>query len=213
MPERGQEIPVGASRRSRKQDGYRRSSITFRATTQNKAVRAAGNLLINTTSVSWFRRSRGRECDVTRSECASRGCAGGGRITAGEQGLSRIPRPPQDRQIALREFLARSPATAAEAADHHGVSQSSISRLIDQSGSSILVVGRARATRYLALREVFDLGSSFPIYEVREDGSSAQLGILHAVLPAASFHFTSRRSQTTLTCMAGTFLSSPEASG
>jgi hypothetical protein len=102
-----------------------------------------------------------------------------------------MPSRQSRRQAALRDFLARGPSTAAEAAAHLGISQSSFSRLVDESGSALLIVGRARATRYMARRDVFDLGSSVPIYEIAEDGSSSRLGILHAVLPAPAFHFES----------------------
>jgi hypothetical protein len=94
------------------------------------------------------------------------------------------------RQAELRAFLARGPSNAVDAAAHLGIHQSAFSRLVQESRSQLLIVGRARATRYMARRQVFDLGDAFPIYEVSEDGGARRLGILHAVLPHA-FYFES----------------------
>ncbi len=49
------------------------------------------------------------------------------------------------------------------------------------------MIGRGRATQYLARREVFDLGKALPIYEIGEDGSSRKLAVLNPVLPHAFF--------------------------
>jgi hypothetical protein len=92
----------------------------------------------------------------------------------------------------LRAFLAvRGPARASEAAEHLGVSQATFSRLVESCGPDVLTIGRARATRYLASREILDLGRSVPLFEVREDGTSRRLGTLHGVLPGSSFYFES----------------------
>ena len=53
--------------------------------------------------------------------------------------------------------------------------------------TDLLVIGRGRSTRYLARREVFDLGRSLPIFEIRKDGSARRLATLHAVLPRAFY--------------------------
>jgi hypothetical protein len=96
----------------------------------------------------------------------------------------------ETRKGELRAFLARGPATAADAAAHLGIDQSSFSRLVKECQSDVLVVGRARSTRYMARREVFDLGRELPVYEIAEDGGARQLGALHPVLPGA-FYFES----------------------
>jgi hypothetical protein len=88
----------------------------------------------------------------------------------------------------LRAFLARGPARAADVASHLKLSQPVFSRLVDSLRDELLVLGRARATRYLARREIFDLGPTLPVYEIQEDGSARHLAQLHAVLPHA-FHF------------------------
>jgi len=95
----------------------------------------------------------------------------------------------EDGRAALRAFLAASgPARAAEAMAHLGISHTSFTRLLEASGSDVLAVGRARATRYLASRSIPDLGRSLPTFEVLDDGGSRLLGRLHAVLPGSSFY-------------------------
>jgi hypothetical protein len=95
-----------------------------------------------------------------------------------------------DRTGELRSFLAvHGPARAAEAMAHLGVSHSAFSRLLGSCGPEILTVGRARATRYLASREIPELGRSVPVFEVLADGGARRLGTLHAVLPGSSFYF------------------------
>ena len=50
-------------------------------------------------------------------------------------------------------YLARGPTTAADATRHLQISQPVFSRLVARSRDDLLVVGRARATRYAAYRD------------------------------------------------------------
>lgn len=62
-----------------------------------------------------------------------------------------------------------------------GVSQPSFSRLVAQANASdetVLAIGRARATRYAAVRSVRGLGHLFPLYRVATDGRLVRLGNL-----------------------------------
>ena len=57
--------------------------------------------------------------------------------------------------------------------------------------NDLLVVGRARATRYALRRDIHKVGSSFPIYEILDDGSCREAAILHAIHPKG-FYIESR---------------------
>ena len=98
--------------------------------------------------------------------------------------------PPNADHDSLRAFLAANgPARAASLMSHFGISHASLSRLLASAGHEVLSVGRARATRYLASREILDVGRSVPVFEVLEDGTSRRMGALHGVLPGSSFYF------------------------
>jgi HipA-like C-terminal domain len=64
-----------------------------------------------------------------------------------------------------------------------GISQPTFSRLSKRIAGRLLVVGRARATRYAARRGIPDLGSQVPVYEVDPNAHASQIAILHALLP------------------------------
>jgi hypothetical protein len=103
--------------------------------------------------------------------------------------------PLQERKGRLRQALARGPTAARDAAAQLDISQSSFSRLVEQCRDDVLIAGRGRSTRYMARRDILDLGSALPVYEIAEDGSSRRLAILHAVLPGG-FYFESLVSDT-----------------
>jgi hypothetical protein len=81
----------------------------------------------------------------------------------------------------LLGHLALGPSTARDALGRLGISQPAFSRLVGQSRSDLLVVGRGRGTRYAALRDIRGVGSSTPIYQIQESGSARKLAVLHAV--------------------------------
>jgi HipA-like C-terminal domain len=64
-----------------------------------------------------------------------------------------------------------------------GISQPTFARLVKRMAPRLLVVGRARATRYAARRSIPDLGGQLPVYEIDPQARASQIAILHAVLP------------------------------
>lgn len=82
-----------------------------------------------------------------------------------------------------RELARTQSGSAAELRGRLGVSQATFSRLVSGMGDRLLVVGRARSTRYAARRQAADLEDRIPVCEVGEDGSVRRLARLHAVLP------------------------------
>ena len=87
------------------------------------------------------------------------------------------------RRALLKSLASRGPASAPDLARDLGISQPAFSRLVARARRDLLVVGRARATRYAAYRSVAEVGSQIPVYEINERGTSRQLARLHAVLP------------------------------
>lgn len=73
--------------------------------------------------------------------------------------------------------------------DKFSISQPSLSRILTSLRSDILVIGKARETRYAALRKI-DTHTEFPIYEIFNDGKSRQLGILYAIYPQGFYFLT-----------------------
>ena len=55
--------------------------------------------------------------------------------------------------------------------------------------AEILVIGKARETRYAALRKM-DYHAQFPIYEILDDGSSRELGMLYPIYPQGFYFFS-----------------------
>jgi len=64
-----------------------------------------------------------------------------------------------------------------------GISQPTFSRLVKQMAARLLVVGRARATRYAARRSIWDLGEQLPVYEIDARARASHIATLHALLP------------------------------
>ena len=71
--------------------------------------------------------------------------------------------------------------TSAQVVDAFGVSPASAVRLIGDAGEALLRLGAARATRYVATREVRGFGRHWPIHLVDEAGRLATAGTLHAL--------------------------------
>lgn len=65
-----------------------------------------------------------------------------------------------------------------------GVSQPTFSRLVGRLPDAVLAVGRARATRYFARREVLGLPPGLPLYDVTPDGVPRRFGVLEPVHPS-----------------------------
>lgn len=62
-------------------------------------------------------------------------------------------------------------------------SQATLSRLVTRTGPQVVAIGRARARRYAAARDVRGLGTSLPLYRVGADGALAQIGALRPFAP------------------------------
>ncbi len=88
----------------------------------------------------------------------------------------------------LLDLLALEPGASAAALSRRlGISQPAFSRLARRLGPALLVVGRARATRYAARREVPGVGRSAPLFEIDDQGRARNLASLHAVRPRGFF--------------------------
>lgn len=86
---------------------------------------------------------------------------------------------------AFRSLLMRGPCRPTDAMRVLDVSRPTFSRLTRTWASRLLVSGRARATRYLGVREILDAGQAVPVTEIQPDGTSLRVAVLHGVLPRA----------------------------
>lgn len=95
-----------------------------------------------------------------------------------------------DARISLIEstLRARGLCAAAELATALGVSQPTMSRLLAAMGKRIVVIGRARATRYALSRDIARAGHRWPLYRIDANGDAQRLGLLTA-LHGDRFHF------------------------
>ncbi len=93
-------------------------------------------------------------------------------------------------QTEILTHLRRNGVTTLQSIrDKFSISQPSVSRILSSLKTDILVIGKARETRYAALRKI-DNCSEFPIYEILNDGNSRHLGILYAVYPQGFYFLT-----------------------
>ncbi|MCI0574008.1 MAG: helix-turn-helix domain-containing protein [Myxococcaceae bacterium] len=79
----------------------------------------------------------------------------------------------------LRVLARLRTAQAGELARQLGVSQPTVSRLIGSAGERVCRMGKGRATRYAATRELLSLGTRLPVHRILEDGRPELLGELH----------------------------------
>ncbi|MDO8331516.1 MAG: type II toxin-antitoxin system HipA family toxin YjjJ [Fluviicoccus sp.] len=86
--------------------------------------------------------------------------------------------------VNLQSALLSGPRTARELASALCVSQPTVSRWLAEQRDHILVIGKARATRYALRRAVREIGSEWPVYRVDEVGEVSLAGRLHAIYPA-----------------------------
>jgi hypothetical protein len=71
------------------------------------------------------------------------------------------------------------------------ISQPTLSRILSSIKNERVVIGKARETQYALQRKITDTKTPIPIYEINEDASSHQLGILYAIKPN-SFYFEAK---------------------
>ncbi len=88
----------------------------------------------------------------------------------------------EDLRIRLLEKLTTGPKTAKDLAALLGVSQPTISRVINELGGQVVSLGRGRATKYARPRPVRGTTSTFPVYRVDEAGNVHPLGVLRTLL-------------------------------
>jgi hypothetical protein len=70
-------------------------------------------------------------------------------------------------------------AQAKDLARELGVSQPTVSRLLEVAGDRVCRMGQARATRYARTRVLPGLGTRLPVYRISETGKADPLGVLH----------------------------------
>ena len=62
-------------------------------------------------------------------------------------------------------------------------SQSALSRLVTRAGAQVVPVGKARARRYAAARDVRGLGAALPVYRVDTEGALTAIAALAPIAP------------------------------
>jgi DNA-binding Lrp family transcriptional regulator len=99
-------------------------------------------------------------------------------------------------QADILTHLRRHGATTLQSLrDKFLISQPTASRILNKLKADILVMGKARETRYAALRKI-DNHAEFPIYEILHDGSSRHFGTLYPIYPQG-FYFLSTSQEAT----------------
>jgi hypothetical protein len=81
----------------------------------------------------------------------------------------------------VSELRRRGILTSGELQAALGVSQATLSRVLSEQSEHIVRIGRARATRYGLARDIGGLGSEWPLYQIRSDGTSELVGRLYAL--------------------------------
>jgi DNA-binding transcriptional ArsR family regulator len=83
----------------------------------------------------------------------------------------------------LLELLARGPATSSELTRALGVSQPTLSRLLRplEKGGRVARLGTTRGARYGLSREVADVGASWPLFLIDEQGAPTEIASVHAI--------------------------------
>lgn len=75
------------------------------------------------------------------------------------------------------------PVTSARLQQSLDLSQATISRLLGRAESRIIRIGRARASHYALTRNIFEVGTSIPIFEIDEKGRAVHLADIKGVAP------------------------------
>lgn len=87
----------------------------------------------------------------------------------------------QDRMTALREMLQKSPLDSGEIAAKLGVSQPTVSRLLDTMKGEVVPLGAARARKYALAREIPGVETPIPLTRVTETGEVEPVGMLNVL--------------------------------
>lgn len=76
------------------------------------------------------------------------------------------------------------------------ISQPTLSRILSLIKNEILIIGKARETKYAAQRKITGTATPITIYEILKNASSRQLGILYAIKPNG-FYFEAKTDDAT----------------
>jgi HipA-like C-terminal domain len=83
----------------------------------------------------------------------------------------------------IAERLSRGASSAAELMQALGVSQTTVSRALRdlERRHDVLRIGTTRGARYALYRRVAAIGAQWPIYQIDEEGTPHELGILNSI--------------------------------
>ncbi len=92
-------------------------------------------------------------------------------------------------EASLVAELRRSPLVSADTLIRAvGIgSQATFSRLVTRVGDRIVAVGRARARRYAAARDIAGLGRAVPVYRIDAAGAMDRVAVLRPYAPGGMF--------------------------
>lgn len=88
----------------------------------------------------------------------------------------------------------RGPSSARDLGAALGVSQPVISRMLAEAGGRVARIGRARRTRYAAVRDVRGLGTGWPLFRIDAQGRPQDFGRLTALYDRQSLVTTTRQT-------------------
>ncbi|PTR33605.1 serine/threonine protein kinase HipA of HipAB toxin-antitoxin module [Luteibacter sp. OK325] len=80
----------------------------------------------------------------------------------------------------------RGPSTSRELSSALEISQPSVSRALAATGDRVAHIGRARRTRYAAIRDVRGLGTTWPVFRIDIHGRPHEFGLLTALYGAGT---------------------------
>ena len=82
-------------------------------------------------------------------------------------------------QSEILAFISRNGAASPQTlCQLFKISQPTLSRILSSIKNKLVVIGKARETKYAIQRKITDTATPIAIYEILEDASSRQLGIL-----------------------------------
>src|SRR5882762_3647487 len=86
----------------------------------------------------------------------------------------------------IRTLRARPHIPAAELLVTLGISRATLMRAVRAAGPEVLAIGRARRTSYAARRLLRGSAEPLPVFQVDEQGGSAEVGRLNLAYPDGS---------------------------
>lgn len=79
--------------------------------------------------------------------------------------------------------LSRGSASGAELRQQLGISQPTLSRLVERARGKIAVLGRGRATRYALYRAIRELPAEIPVHRISAKGEAQRIGTVVPIRP------------------------------